>query len=85
MPSSRNTGRDNAVRIEGMRVAVADTAPMGLAVTANSPMAVISARAAMQILTPRQPIHAPTQAARGTPTSKVSDWPLIAQPSARPC
>src|ERR1700733_12427552 len=67
-----------------MRVAVAGPASMGLAVTANSPMAVTSASAAMLRLTPRQPIHAPTQAARGTPTRRVSDWPLIAQPSARP-
>ena len=39
----------------------------------------------MQTLTPRQPIQEPTQAASGTPTRSVSDWPLITQPSARPC
>ena len=33
---------------------------------------------------PRQPISARTAAAMGTPTSSVSDSPLITHPSARP-
>src|SRR5262249_61611007 len=33
---------------------------------------------------PRQPISAPTAAAIGTPTTRVSDWPVITQPMARP-
>ena len=37
-----------------------------------------------QISQPRQPISEPTAAAMGTPITKVSDWPLITQPSARP-
>ena len=54
-------------------------------VVASRQTVVISASTAMQTLTPRQPIHEPTQAASGTPTRSVSDWPLITQPSARPC
>ena len=54
-------------------------------VVASRQTVVTSASAAMQRLTPRQPIQEPTQAASGTPTSSVSDCPLITQPSARPC
>ena len=43
-----------------------------------------SERTPTQSSQPRQPISEPTAAAIGTPTSRVSDWPLIIQPSARP-
>ena len=42
------------------------------------------ARPPTQTSQPRQPISEPTAAAIGTPTTRVSDWPLITQPSARP-
>ena len=86
MASSRSTGRDSAARIDGTRAVPRRSADARRrAVVASRPTAVISASPAMQRLTPRQPIQEPTQAASGTPTSSVSDCPLITQPSARPC
>ena len=83
--SSRSTGRDSAARIDGTRAAAMESMRVRLVVAASRQAVVISASAAMQTLTPRQPIQEPTQAASGTPTRSVSDWPLITQPSARPC
>ena len=85
MPSSRSTGRESAARIDGTLVPARFRASARAAVVASRPIAVATASAATQRLTPRQPILEPTHAAIGTPTSSVSDWPLMTQPSARPC
>ena len=69
-------------RIDGTHGARCDIRIRARRVVASRPIALTSASAATQRLTPRQPILEPTQAASGTPTSKVSDWPLMTQPSA---
>ena len=78
-PGQRRAGRRHSCA--GRDAPVFAPAP----VVTSRPTALASASAATQRLTPRQPILDPTQAATGTPTSSVSDWPLMTQPSALPC
>ena len=85
MPSSCSTGRESAARIDGTLELDAGPTSARTTVVANRPTALARASAATQRLTPRQPTLDPTQAATGTPTSSVSDWPLMTQPNARPC
>ena len=85
MLSSRSTGPDSAARSDGTRAVARTAATSRRDAVASSPNDDSSASAATHTLTPRQPIQVPAQAASGTPTSRVSDCPLITQPNARPC
>src|SRR4051794_4940292 len=85
MLSSRNTGPESADRSDGTRVPRLDPPDVRRLVVANRPMALATPSAVTHRLTPRHPMREPTQAANGTPTKSVSDWPLMTQPSARPC
>src|SRR5690349_19186449 len=85
MLSSRRTGPESADRSDGTREPRLDSPDLCRFVVAYRPTALATANAEMHRLTPRHPIREPTHAANGTPTSSVSDWPLMTQPSARPC
>ena len=83
VPSRPSTRGDSAARIDGRtppRMWPAVPRPT----VANRLRLAAKARPPTQTSQPRQPISEPTAAAIGTPISRVSDWPLITQPSARP-
>ena len=83
VPSRPSTLGDSAVRSDG-RTPPRRWPAVPRPTAANRLRLAAKARPPTQISQPRQPISEPTAAAMGTPITKVSDWPLITQPSARP-
>src|SRR5262249_38887383 len=81
-PIRARTWRDNAAPRDGLTVRLEESVRR-LAV-ASRPKLASNETAPRQISQPRQPIHEPTPAARGPPTTSVRDCPLITQPRARP-